>query len=271
MHANNSLVHGFLFPFRRLLRRPLHAFASAFLCAVVAAAGCGRTAEHDGLIVSAASSLARPLGEAAKAYTAETGQPVQLRFASSGALARQIESGAPCDVFISADARWTDYLIERGFGESAGVTPVAANQLVVVSGDPTVRRIDDLVFVPAFGRLILGDPDSVPAGRYAKQSLERAGAWPRLTGRMAWAGDVRMALALVACNSGVGIVYRTDAVGDERVTVVHDVDAWLHDPIVYPALSLNEDDAGAAAFVVWLRSDAGRAIFVKHGFSAVNE
>jgi molybdate transport system substrate-binding protein len=224
------------------------------------------------LVVLGASSLTDALNEIGPAFTAKTHRGVTLSYAASSALARQIEAGAPADVFVSADIEWMDYLQTRNLINPATRRKVLGNRLVLISpADSTVT----IKIAPHFalakllgdGRLATGNPDSVPVGKYAKSALTKLGVWSQVQDKIAAADNVRAALALVARGEApLGIVYRTDALVEKKVRIVADFPASSHDPIIYPAAATARAQAGAADFVKFLSSPAARAIFAKYGF-----
>jgi molybdate transport system substrate-binding protein len=224
------------------------------------------------LVVLGASSLTDALNEIGPAFTAKTHRGVTLSYAASSALARQIEAGAPADVFVSADTEWMDYLQARNLIDPSSRRNVLGNRLVLISpADSTVT----IKIAPHFalakllgdGRLATGNPDSVPVGKYAKSALTKLGVWSEVQDKIAAADNVRAALALVARGEApLGIVYRTDALVEKKVRIVADFPANSHEPIVYPAAATAKDHVGAADFVKFLSSPAARAIFTKYGF-----
>jgi molybdate transport system substrate-binding protein len=223
--------------------------------------------------VFAASSMTNVLEDVGKAYTARSMVPVRFSFAGSSALARQLESGAPADVFVSADQLWMDYVAARGLIQPAMRADVAANSLVLVApADSPVK----LTIAPGFalaaalgakGRLATGDPQTVPVGRYAKGALEQLDVWESVAGRIVAADNVRSALNFVALGEvPLGIVYATDAVGVARVRVVATFPAASHPRITYPAATTVRGGSQAADFVRFLQGDEAQALFRKHGF-----
>lgn len=225
------------------------------------------------LTVFAAASLTDVLQQVGTAYTAQTGQTLRFSFAASSVLARQIESGAPADVFVSADQDWMDYLQQRRLIRADTRSDVAGNALVLIA--PADSRLA-LKVAPGFalaaalgptGRLAMADPASVPAGRYAQQALTQLGVWASVQQRSVAADNVRTALNFVARGEApLGIVYATDARSEPRVRVVATFAAASHDPIVYPAAALTSAGPQAAAFVQFLRNPAARAAFTAGGF-----
>ena len=240
---------------------------------LLALACLGAQAGERILTVFGAASLADVLEDIGKAYTADTHMPVRFSFAASSTLARQIESGAPAGVFVSADEDWMDYLATRGLIQRRTRADVATNSLVLVApADSTLQ----LTIAPGFplaqalgrrGRIATGDPDSVPAGKYAKAALSSLGAWDGVAERIVPAENVRSALNFVARGeTPLGIVYTTDARGDARVRVVDTFPANSHEPITYPAAATSRGDAEATSFVQFLQGDAAHAIFIRYGF-----
>ena len=224
------------------------------------------------MLVFAASSLAEVMEEIGRGYRRETGQPVKFSFASSATLARQLESGARADVFISADAEWMDYLHARGLIDPSTRFDAARNRLVLIA--PAASRLQ-LEIEPGFalaaalgeGRLATGDPDFVPVGRYARAALVHLGAWDAVAARLVRAENVRAALVFVARGEvPLGIVYATDARIERRVRVVDTFPSSSHPPITYPAAVTRGARPGAREFVTCLRSHAARARFGRFGF-----
>jgi molybdate transport system substrate-binding protein len=224
------------------------------------------------LIVLAASSLTDALNEIGPAFTASSHQGVKLSYAASSALARQIEAGAPADVFMSADTEWMDYLQTRNLLDTASRRNVLGNSLVLISpADSTVsvkiRPHFALAKLLGSGRLATGNPESVPVGKYAKAALTNLGVWSEVQDKVAPADNVRAALALVARGEApLGIVYRTDALVEKKVRIVATFPPSSHDPIIYPAATTAHPKDGAADFVKFLSSPTARAIFTKYGF-----
>jgi molybdate transport system substrate-binding protein len=246
--------------------------AFAFLCALLGASAPVRAAE--GPLVYAAASLSDALTAAADSFAA-TGQPRPvLSFAGTGALARQIENGAPADLFFSADEQWMDYLAARGLIDAASRVALLGNRLVLVTPAAASRTIDigagfPLASLLAGGKLALADPDSVPAGRYARAALESLGVWRAVEGAVVRAENVRAALVFVARGeAAAGVVYATDAAAEPGVAVAGAFPAISHPPIVFPvALAGPNPSPAARAFHEFLRGQAAAAIFVQHGFT----
>jgi molybdate transport system substrate-binding protein len=221
----------------------------------------------DEVVVFAAVSLSEAMQEIAEAYRVRSGTAVLVSFGGSGDLARQVRAGAPAQVFLSADALRVDELERAGLVRPSERADLLSNRLVVVAPAASklvVRSAADLAALP---RLALADPASVPAGAYARQWLERAGAWPELRDRVVPALDVRAALAAVASgNAAAGVVYATDAAISRRVRVVYEVPVREAPRIVYVAALLPRAPAAARAFFAYLRSAEASAAFRRSGF-----
>ena len=243
------------------------------LCSLCLGTATARAAERV-FTVFAAASLTDVLQQVGEAYTASTGQAVRFSFAASSALARQIESGAPADVFVSADQDWMDYLQTRQLIQPATRADIVTNTLVLVAAADSKLSLH---IAPGFalaaalgstGRLSTGDPASVPAGKYAQAALTQLGAWPGVASRIVAADNVRTALNFVARGEApLGIVYGSDALAEPKVRVVDVFPASSHPPIRYPAALTRNAPAGAAGLLRFLQSDAARAIFAKAGFA----
>jgi molybdate transport system substrate-binding protein len=224
------------------------------------------------LVVFAAVSLSDALADAGRAFTAATRVPVKSSFAASSLLAKQIEAGAPAEVFLSADTDWMDYLAKRGLLRAGTRHDLLGNRLVLVapaasSAHVTLAPGVDLSAALAGGRLATGDPDSVPVGRYAQAALTYLGAWEQVAPRLVRAENVRSALEYVARGeAALGIVYRTDALAEKRVRVLDVFPADSHPPIIYPVALTSGAGAQAAAFEDFLESAAAREIFARYGF-----
>ncbi len=224
------------------------------------------------LTVFAAASLKDAMDAAGKVYTAKTGKAVRFSYAASSAIARQIEQGAPADVFISADADWMDYLAKRSLIVAASRRDLLSNHLALIApadSKLTLRIQKGMPLAAALGagRLAMAGPD-VPAGRYGEASLTALGVWDSVKDHLARAENVRAAMAFVARGeTRLGIVYDTDAKVEPRVRIVGLFPDSAHAPIVYPAAvvaaSKNPD---ARAFLDALQSPAEAAVFKKYGF-----
>ena len=222
--------------------------------------------------VAAAASLTDLMTELAEAFERRhAGHRVRLSFAGSSALARQVEAGAPVDVLVLANQQWMDYLIRRGIVRRERQRPWLGNTLVLVA--PADAAFESLALAEALervaarhGRLVLADPDHVPAGQYARESLQSLGLWARLAPRVVRADNVRAALALVARGEvPLGVVYATDARAFSAVRVVAPIPQTAHRPIRYALADLS-DRPGARLFVEFLNTSEARASARRHGF-----
>jgi len=240
-------------------------------CAAFALAACGSGSSGDGAsaeppLVLAASSLQESLTEAAAGFALEGRPRPILSFAGSSALARQIEAGSPADVFITADEEWMDHVEEAGLIAEGSRRDLLTNRLVVIA--PAGWTSPGRDPFAGGGRIALADPQAVPAGRYARAALQSMGRLEELAPRFIPAENVRAALALVERGQvDRGIVYATDAQASEDVEVVYRFPESSHPPIRYPAALLASSGKPAArAFLEYLDSLEGRAIFRRHGF-----
>ncbi|MBI5938963.1 MAG: molybdate ABC transporter substrate-binding protein [Caulobacterales bacterium] len=248
----------------------------AFLAvaAAVAAPGFARAAQP--VTVFAAASLQESLTAAGAAWTARSGTPVTFSFGASSAIARQIDQGAPADVFLSADDEWMDWLAGRNGIVPATRRRLLSNQLVLIApaGSKAALKIGPgmaLARALGGGRLAVADPASVPAGKYAKASLTRLGIWGTVESRLLPGENVRAALAYVARGEApLGIVYATDARAEPKVRVVGVLPASSHPPIVYPAAVMARSrNSGAASFLGFLQEPQATAIFRRYGFGVL--
>ncbi len=228
------------------------------------------------LVVFAAASLKESMDAAANAYRQRTGQDVQVSYAASSALARQIEQQAPADVFVSADSDWMDWLQERDLIDRASRTDLLGNELVLVApADSAAQPLalaagtDLRPLLGRDGRIALALTGSVPAGKYAKAAFESLGVWDALQPRVAEAENVRAALLLVARGEApLGVVYASDAKAEPRVKVLATFPHDAHPAIVYPvARVLASEHPGALDFVQWLQSPEASEIFRARGFT----
>ena len=225
------------------------------------------------VIVLAAASTAHVIDELIGQFEAGPDDSVVASYAGTSALARQIESGAPADIFLAANAAWMDHVEAQGLIEPGSRQVLAGNRLVFVTGVGDMAPFEpsaalDLPALLKGGRLAIGNPDHVPAGIYARQALEALGLWPDVRSQLAPAADVRAALALVARGEApLGIVYATDAARIEGLHVVGTIPASLHEPIVYPvALVAGRVSPLATRFFEFLAGPEGRATFARAGF-----
>jgi molybdate transport system substrate-binding protein len=228
------------------------------------------------LTVFAAASLQDALKEAARDFTATSGIAVKFSFDASSNLARQIEQGAPADMFASADLDWMDYLAKRNLIQPQTRVDLLGNRLVIVAPKDaalTELKLDPASFEAALGggRIATGAVESVPVGRYAKLALQKLGLWATLEKRIAPADNVRAALAYVARGEApLGIVYATDAAAEHKVKTVAVFPRDSHPPITYPfALTAGAKGEAGQRFLDFLKGPTAKAIFLAQGFSIV--
>jgi molybdate transport system substrate-binding protein len=248
--------------------------ALALLClSIPSGSPAAEATKQSQILVFAAASLTDALQELGAAYEKTAAVQIKMSFDASSNLAHQIEAGAPADLFFPADAQWMDYLESRHLIQSATRRNVVGNQLVLIA--PAESRIK-LEIAPHFalaaalgqGRLATADPDSVPAGRYARSALATLGVWDGVAGRLARAENVRAAMRYVARGEApLGIVYSSDALVDRSVRVVDTFPADTHEPIVYPLALTTSARGEALGFWAYLLGPQGRAVFVKYGFT----
>ena len=223
--------------------------------------------------IYAAISVRDALDELTRAYERQGRGKAIVSYAASSALARQIEQGAPADIFISADGDWMDHLARGGLIRIETRFDLLSNRLVLIAPADSKAA---LTIEPRFplaaqlgdGRLAMADPDQVPAGKYGRAALEALGVWVAVAPKVARAENVRHVLALVArADAPFGIVYRTDALPDRRVRVVGEFSAALHPPIVYPAAITTVSRSKIAyPYLRYLRSTDARFVWERHGF-----
>jgi molybdate transport system substrate-binding protein len=250
----------------------------AVLALVLALIGRAPAAEAaDPLVIFAAASLKTALDEAAADFEAASKVEVKVSYGGSLALARQIVAGAPADIFASADEESMDEAVKGGAIRPGSRFDLLGNQLVVIA--PEASPIAELALKPeaiaaaiGSGRLVTGEVETVPVGRYAKAALQKLGLWSVVAPRLAMTDNVRAALAFVARGeAALGITYATDAVAEPAVKVVATFPDDSHPPILYPfALTAGSHNGEAARFLTWLKSPAGRAIFERQGFRVLD-
>lgn len=255
-----------------MARTGLGFFAGAALVLTVS----GHALADEGKItVFAAASLTNAMQDIAAEYKKEKNVEVVSSFASSSTLARQIEAGAPADLFISADQKWMDYAVQKKSIDTASRTTLLGNSLVVVApktspqGEMTINKETPWTSLLKDGRLAVGEPEHVPAGIYAKEALQKLGAWDTLSPKLAPAEDVRGALALVERNEApLGIVYGSDAVAGKGVKVVGTFPEDSHKKVEYPvAIVDGHKNATVSAFYDYLKGPQASAIFKRYGFT----
>jgi molybdate transport system substrate-binding protein len=230
-------------------------------------------AEDKTLTVFAAASMKNALDDIDTAFAAKTGVKVNASYAASSALAKQIEQGAPADIFVSADTDWMDYAIgKKNINEPTRVN-LLGNSIVLIA--PKDSKIENVTIGPGFdlsklagdGKIATGDVKAVPVGKYAKAALEKLGAWQAAEPKFAMAESVRAALTLVARGEAVlGIVYSTDAKVEPGVKIVGTFPPDSHPPIIYPVAATATAKPEAAAYLDFLRSQAAKTVLEKYGF-----
>ena len=253
--------------------------AGGWLAALVAGAVALAPAARadDGVLVFAAASLKNALDDADAAYLKAKGVTVKASYAASGPLAKQIDSGAPADIFISADVQWMDEVEKNHLVKPGSRTDLLGNTLVLVAPKNSAAKIAlgpdaKLGLLLSEGRLAMGDPASVPAGQYGKQALETLKLWDDVKDHLAPAENVRAALLLVSRGeSPLGIVYGSDVIADAGVKVIATFPEDSHPPIIYPAALLTGSKSAAApAFLAWLESPAAAGYFTRQGFTILH-
>ena len=246
--------------------------------AIAIAIGAPATAVADELTVFAAASMTNAMAEVEERFEAATGHDLTVSLAGSSALARQIQQGAPADVFISANPGWMDRLEADGLVRDGTRVDLLTNSLVLIAADTGAAPVEigpgmDLAGHLGDGRLAMALVDAVPAGIYGRAALESLGLWDDVAGQVAQADNVRAALAFVATGEApLGIVYATDAVAEDRVTVLGTFPAETHPPIVYPAAALAASDSPlTGTFLDFLRGPEARAAFERQGFAVMTD
>ena len=232
------------------------------------------SAQDRSLTVFAAASMKNALDDIDSAYTAKTGVKIVASYAASPVLAKQIEQGAPADIFMSADTDWMEYVAARKAIDEATRTNLLGNSIVLIA--PTDSKIDsvgigegfDLAKLAGSGRIATGDVSAVPVGKYARAALEKIGAWKAAEPKFAMAESVRAALTLVARGeAALGIVYATDARVEPGVKIIGTFPADSHPPIVYPVAATASAKPEAADYLAFLRTPMAKTIFEKYGFT----
>jgi len=226
------------------------------------------------IVVFAAASLKNALDEASAAFQQGGETKVLISYAASSTLAKQIESGSPADLFISADLDWMDYLQQRHLIKDATRVTLVGNRLVLIAPADSTVNVEigagfGLAGLLGNERLAMADPGAVPAGKYGKAALEKLGVWASVAAKVAPAEDVRAALLLVSRReTPFGIVYATDAAADKGVRIVAAFPPDSHPPIVYPAAEVaGGANPAASAFLEFLKSDRARPFFERQGFT----
>ncbi|MFH5775371.1 molybdate ABC transporter substrate-binding protein [Paracoccus sp. NGMCC 1.201697] len=229
-------------------------------------------AHADEITIFAAASLKTALDEIAAEWMKGHDDKVVISYAGSSKLAQQIQAGAPADIFISASTDWMDEVAKSGDIDPATRTDLLGNTLVLVgTGKPAAADVTTLPDLLKDGKLAMALVNSVPAGQYGKQSLEKLGLWSKVEPQVAQADNVRAALQLVATGEApLGIVYGSDAVAEPGVGVVGTFPADSHDAIIYPgAVTKTADTPQAAAFLQGLKQDPAKSVFEGKGFTVL--
>jgi molybdate transport system substrate-binding protein len=240
------------------------------------AAGLPAEAQEKSLTAFVAASLKNALDDINAAYTAKTGIKIAASYAASSALAKQIEQGAPADIFISADIDWMNYAISKKTINESTRVDLLGNKLVLIAPkDSDISTVQigpgfDLAKLAGDGKIATGDVSSVPVGKYAKAVLEKLGSWTAAEPKFAMADNVRAALTLVARREAVlGIVYETDAKVEPGVKIVGGFPQESYPPVIYPFAVTATAKPEAADYLAYLRSSASKGIFEKYGFTVL--
>ena len=231
-------------------------------------------AQEKTLTVFAAASMKNTVDDINAEYTKRTGVKVSASYAASSALAKQMENGAPADVFASADVEWMDYVVGKKLIRDDTRTNLLGNRLVLIApkdskiGNVTIGQGFDLAKLAGDGRIATGDVRAVPVGKYAKAALEKLGSWQAAEPKFAMADNVRAALMLVGRGEApLGIVYETDAKVEPNVKIVGHFPEDSHPAITYPVAATATAKPEATGYVQFLRSSAAKTIFEKYGFT----
>jgi molybdate transport system substrate-binding protein len=251
--------------------------ALGLISLAVGAAPLPARAQSDDVVVFAAASLKNALDAVSAQWQQETGKKTVVSYAASSALAKQIEQGAPAQLFISADLDWMDYLAQKSLIKPDTRSNLLGNRLVLIAPKDKAQPLEvargfDLAGRIGSGRLAVANVDAVPAGKYAKAALTKLGVWDGVAAKTAQAENVRAALLLVARGEApVGIVYQTDAASEPNVAIIGTFPEDAHPAIVYPvALTAGAANADATAFLAYLTSEKAKPVFQAHGFTVLS-
>lgn len=266
--------NGFLFLLE--MKRLKKIIIFLFLIVVLMFTGCSTSndtsSNQNELIISAASSLTDALNEVKKSFEAENPDvTLSINYGGSGNLAQQIEQGAPVDLFLSASERFMNQVAEKGLIMNDSKVAFASNQMVLITNKDNSFNIDDFkkIAPTSISQLSIGNPESVPAGKYAKEILVHLNLWDPLTDKIVYGKNVRQVLAYVESdNVDLGIVYSTDAYISDQVKIIAIANSDWHNPIVYPgAIIENSNNKDLAKkFLDYLTSQKGKNILRKYGF-----
>jgi molybdate transport system substrate-binding protein len=250
----------------------------AVLAAALAMIGLGGTtpaaAQEKTITVFMAASLKNAIDDISAMFTQQTGVKVVASYAASSALIKQIEQGAPADVFASADLEWMDYGVQKAVIKDGSRVNLLGNNLVLIA--PKGSKVDRVTIGPGFdlaglagdGRIATGDVRAVPVGKYAKAALEKLGAWTAAAPKLAMTENVRAALVLVGRGeAALGIVYETDAKVEPSVKIVGTFPEDSHPTIVYPIALTSTAKPAATQYLAFLRSQTAKAVFERYGFT----
>ena len=233
-------------------------------------------ARANGLVIFAAASLKNALDEIAANWTKDGKAAPRISYGASSALAKQLEQGAPADLFLSADIDWMDYVEKKDLIKKDTRVDLLGNKIVLIAPRDSKVALNigpgfDLARALGGGKLAMANVDAVPAGKYGKAALEKLGAWNGVKSSIAQAENVRAALLLVARGEApMGIVYSTDAAAEPSVKIVDAFPADSHPPIIYPAaVAKHARSADARAFLDYLESSKARPAFEKQGFTVL--
>ncbi len=253
---------------QKAIRTLFAALVAALLAAHPAAA------QDKTLTVFAAASMKNAIDDLNAIFTGKTKIKVVSSYAASSALAKQIEAGAPADVFASADLEWMDYVQQKKLIQNGTRTSLLGNRLVLIApkdsklGNVTIGRGFDLVKLAGDGRIATGDVRAVPVGKYAKAALEKLGSWSAAESKFAMAENVRAALTLVARGeAALGIVYETDTKVEPGVKIIGHFPADSHPAITYPVALTATAKPEAKGYLDFLRSATGQVLFERYGFT----
>lgn len=260
------------------IRSALLLLLCAALLALVYTGNARRArAEHPDVLVFAAASLKTALDEINAQWHERTGKHAAISYAASSALAKQIELGAPADLFISADEDWMDYLAQRKLIRPETRSDLVGNRLVLISSKGADLQVNiapgfPLLSLLGQGRLAMANTDAVPAGKYGRAALEALGVWESVKGRIAQAENVRAALLMVSRGEApLGIVYQSDAASDPNVSRSGTFPENTHPRIAYPiAVTTSSMKPAAGAFIDMLKTQEARTVFEKQGFTSPN-
>src|SRR5262245_6921727 len=238
--------------------------------------GSGHAQGRD-LVIFAAASLKNALDAINAQWQKETGKKALISYASSSALAKQIEQGAPAQMFISADLDWMDYVAQKTLIKPETRSNLLGNRIVLIAPKDKAQSIEirpgfDLAKVLGDGRLSIANVDSVPAGKYGKAALEKLGVWPSVSNKIAQAENVRAALLLVSRGEApLGIVYQTDAAADTNVKIIGTFTEDSQTQMIYPiALTANANHPDAASFLDYIKSAKAKPLFEAQGFTVLS-